>query len=326
MAFDNLFSDDQTYSDFNLDLGTDSIWDWNFGMNSDLSSIGDTNEFFDESLNSEVDASLDSEDDKTWDMWLPDDQISSEYLADTLNNECLLEPDAASRLRKSRRSECEVEGQAKDIPPDFFGLSKDMQESLYRRLVCPSETPGESLIPVCSSRLTQNTYFDDQISNPGVWTYTLMDSFICTSVHDRVLDSIWPTSKKWLGTMWASVLHPESHFAVNPGLYTLFSNPMAPGSESWDDFRIDDCLHCWCYRMVTEPDMIVIEWQEPICFRILCRQAVTRVPSLTWLQPGLFGEKWDAQPHAVKSKGPACENYAFSFDNTFRGEWWWQIS
>lgn len=181
MAFDNLFFDDQSYSNFNIDFGTDSNPDSIFAMNSDLSSFDGANEPFD--------ASFDTEDDEDWNVLPAGDEDSIEYLADA-SNECFVKPDAASKLRKSRRTECEVQESAKDLPPGFFDLTKDMQDQLYRRSVCPSKTPGESQIPVCSSRLTQNSHYDEQISYPGVWSYTLMDSFIRTLVHDRVLFSI----------------------------------------------------------------------------------------------------------------------------------------
>lgn len=177
MALDNLFSDDQPYSNLIPDMGTDSSSDSIFGINSDLSSVIDANGPSDESL--------DSEDDDNWKTLLAGGQTSPEFLADA-PNDCSVEPEPASKIRKSRSTECKVKDPAVDIPPNFGDLGKDMQEQLYRGWVCPSPTPGESLLPVCSSRLTENTHFEDQISNPGVWTYTLMDSFICTSVHDRV--------------------------------------------------------------------------------------------------------------------------------------------
>lgn len=178
MAFDNLFFDDQSYPNFNVDIGTDSSLDSFFGIKSDFSSIDAGNEPSDESL--------DSNDDENWNSWLGSDQESPEYLADA-SDECPVESEAANKIRKFRRTECEVQDPAKELPSDFSELSIDMQEQLYRRWACPSKRPGETLIPVCSSRLTQNTHFDEQISNPGVWSYTLMDSFICTSLHDHIL-------------------------------------------------------------------------------------------------------------------------------------------
>lgn len=177
-AFGNLIFDDQSYYNFNLDLGTDSSSDSFFGMNSDLSPFDGANEPFDENA--------DNKDGEDWNLMPAANENSEEYLADA-SSECSLELEGASRSRKSRRTECEAQDSVKDLPPGFFDLSNDLQDQLYRRLVCPSKSPGESLVPVCSSRLPQNNYFEEQISNPGVWSYTLMDSFVCTSVHDRIL-------------------------------------------------------------------------------------------------------------------------------------------
>lgn len=174
IAYDNLFFDDQSLSNFNLDIGTDSSSDSSFAMSPDLSLFGDANEPFD--------GSYDSGNDEEWDMWLPSDLNSPEYLSDA-PDECSLEPGAASKSRKSRRAECKLDDPAKGIPSGFLDLSDDQQEELYRRLVCPSKTPGQALVPVCSSRLTQNNHWGEQISYPGVWSYTLMDSFICKSGH-----------------------------------------------------------------------------------------------------------------------------------------------
>lgn len=178
MAFDNFFFDDQSDYKFNLEFETDAGSDSILGMNPDFSPFDGVNDPFDESF--------DTEDGEDWNNLHTYDEDFAEYLTDE-PNECSLEPGAAKKLRKSRRTECEAEDPAKDLPSGFYDLSNDMQDQLYRRLFCPSKSPGESLIPVCSSRLPQNNHFDEQISNPGVWSYTLMDSFICMSVRDHVL-------------------------------------------------------------------------------------------------------------------------------------------
>lgn len=177
-AFDNLFFDDQSNYNDNLQFGTDSSSDSIFSMNSDLSSLDYANESFDEGV--------EHENGEDWNILPAGNAYSAEYLADA-PNECSLEPEAASKLHKSRRTECRAQDAVKDFPPLFFDLSNDIQDQLYRRWSCPSKSPAESLVPVCSSRLPQNSHYDNQISNPEVWSYTLMDSFICTSVRDRIL-------------------------------------------------------------------------------------------------------------------------------------------
>ena len=181
-VFGDLIFDDQSYYNFNLNLGTDSSSDSIFGLNSDLSPFDGANGPFDESV--------DYEDGEDWNLMPATNEDSGDYLADA-SSECSLELGAVSKSRKSRRTECEAHDSVKDLPPGFSDLSNDLQDQLYRRWVCPSKSPGESLVPVCSSRLPQNNHLEEQINYPGVWSYTLMDSFVRTSIRDRILFLIW---------------------------------------------------------------------------------------------------------------------------------------
>lgn len=180
-ALDNPLFDDQSYENFNLHLGTDLNSDSIFGLNSDLSPFDSANEPADEGIDNEEEG---------WNLMAAANEDSANYLA-YAPNECSFGLEAGSKIRKSRRTECEAQDSVQDIPLGFFDLSNDMQDQLYRRWVCPSKSPGESLVPVCSSRLPQNNHFDEKISYPGVWSYTLMDSFVCTSVCDLTLLHNW---------------------------------------------------------------------------------------------------------------------------------------
>lgn len=174
IAFDSLFFDDQPPLNLNLDRGTDPISDSIFGISSTGLYHFDTNGSSEEGVI--------SDDDNSWNMLFDGSQVFPEPLADA-TGDCSHEFEAAGKRRKSRSTECKVEGPTVDLPPNFEDLDIDIQQKLYRDLVCPSLAPGVALVPVCSSRISSNNHFAEQISDPGVWSYTLMDSLICTLMH-----------------------------------------------------------------------------------------------------------------------------------------------
>lgn len=173
IAVDEVFSDEPPYSDLSVDAGIDAGIDagWDTTWSTPIGGSPDMDH------SSSPLENLDSQDDDAQNIFLDVDQTSS----DSLGNNCSSEPDGTSKRRKQRSAECKVDDRALEVPPDFHDLSIDLQQQLYRSLVCPSPPPGEALIPVCSSRLSQNNHFEELYGNPGFWAYTLMDSFLCTS-------------------------------------------------------------------------------------------------------------------------------------------------
>lgn len=213
IAFDNLFFDDQPTLNLNLDPGTDPIPGSIFGISS--------TELYDFDANGSSEKSVVSDDDDNWNMLFDGSQVLPEFLADA-TNDCSHEYEAVGKRRKSRSTECKVEGPAIDVPPNFEDLDIDVQQKIYKGLVCPSLVPGDALVPVCSSRIPSNNHFEEHISAPGVWSYTLMDSFLCTLMHFCGHSA----SKRFATVMWNDVAYcsaPREPFCCKHWvLYTFF--------------------------------------------------------------------------------------------------------
>ena len=136
VAFDNLFFDEPSDSNLNLEIGTDSNlnlpWSTSVDESSNLYQDGPS-----DATSNVIDFPNDGD---SWDLSLDNDQAFPDLVADEING-CSPEPQAASKRRRRRSTECKVKEPAADVSPD---LSVVVQQKLFRGLVCPSSSPDEA--------------------------------------------------------------------------------------------------------------------------------------------------------------------------------------
>lgn len=213
ISVDNLFYGDPWPS---LDLDLDPNWslDSITDMPFNEPSIFDAAEPFDQDIP--------LQNDENW-MTLPESNpTSSEFISD-VPADCSFSPDAR---HKSRSTECKVQDPAIYAPPIVDGLGTAIQQKAYEDLVCPSRTPGTAVLPVCSSRLPQNSFFEAHLTIDGILYYTLLDSFVCAYDHSPGRCDL-KIFAKWFGMTRSTVLHLESLFAARIGSFRRSSRTMA---------------------------------------------------------------------------------------------------